>query len=69
MTESVNELMNHGGDCRTAPATQGLLITCPVLVGKKADVGRIPGDKTGKLGEFQEPIFRIDWQKYSLPIW
>ena len=25
MTESVSELINHGGDCRTAPATPGLL--------------------------------------------
>ena len=27
MTERVNELINYGGDCRTAPATPGLLIT------------------------------------------
>ena len=25
MTHSLNELINDGGDCRTAPATQGLL--------------------------------------------
>ena len=25
MTESVNESINDGGDCRTAPATPGLL--------------------------------------------
>ena len=25
MTESVNQLINDGGDCRTAPATPGLL--------------------------------------------
>ena len=25
ISESVNELINHGGDCRTAPATPGLL--------------------------------------------
>ena len=25
ISESVTELMNHGGDCRTAPATPGLL--------------------------------------------
>ena len=25
ITESVNELINDGGDCRTAPATPGLL--------------------------------------------
>ena len=24
---SVTQLINHGGDCRTAPATPGLLIT------------------------------------------
>ena len=25
ITDSVNELINYGGDCRTAPATPGLL--------------------------------------------
>ena len=25
MTRSINELINDGGDCRTAPATPGLL--------------------------------------------
>ena len=27
MTQSVNESVNDGGDCRTAPATPGLLNT------------------------------------------
>ena len=27
MNESINQLINDGGDCRTAPATPALLIT------------------------------------------
>ena len=31
MSQFVNELMNHKGACRTAPATQGLLIKCNIM--------------------------------------
>ena len=32
MTHSLNEAINDGGDCRTAPATLGLLNICNVRV-------------------------------------
>ena len=35
MTHLINQLMNYGGVCRTAPATQGLLITLGLLVFEK----------------------------------
>ena len=38
MTESVNESINYGGDCRTAPATPGLLIRLMLSVRKDTDV-------------------------------
>ena len=36
MSELMNQLTNHGGDCRTAPATPGLLtnIGCLETTGK-----------------------------------
>ena len=31
ITDLINELINHGGDCRTAPATPGLLKNVVVI--------------------------------------
>ena len=34
ISESVNQLISDEGDCRTAPATPGLLIVVPVTIPK-----------------------------------
>ena len=45
MTRSVNESMNDGGDCRTAPATPGLLNTVGL---KKTILTKPPGTPSTK---------------------